>query len=87
MNGRSRLKGVPLVQQLAQVLIKKRKHNTMNYFETSETATLVAPRQRMYNDTNRANQILDALITTTSQQEYDEVTVEKLIREYESLMS
>ncbi len=35
----------------------------------------------------RAQQILDSLMEQTAQVEYDDVTVEKLINEYETLMA
>jgi hypothetical protein len=38
-------------------------------------------------DSQRAEQILNALIASTSQVDYDEVTVDQLIHEYERLMS
>jgi hypothetical protein len=48
--------------------------------------TYVSTASILQSPEDRANQILNALIQQTSQQDYDEVTVNKLIDEYESLL-
>jgi hypothetical protein len=54
------------------------------YFPETGNALNISTLQ---NPEIRASEILNALIVQTSQQDYDEVTVNKLIIEYESLRS
>ena len=51
-----------------------------------ESATVINGSEIHFVDGKRAEQILNALIVSTSQVDYDEVTIEKLISEYEQLM-
>ncbi|MEP7279555.1 MAG: hypothetical protein ABI813_12975 [Bacteroidota bacterium] len=62
-------------------------HKTLLRTDKPESATVVHNPTISNTNGQRANQILDALIIQTSQTDYDEVTVEKLIIEYQSLMS
>jgi hypothetical protein len=52
-----------------------------------ESITIVDNITRNTTDGQRLDQILQALIVQTSQVDYDDVTVEQLIHEYERLMS
>ena len=59
----------------------------MTRINLPESITVVNGFTATNIDSQRADQILNALIASTSQVDYDEITVDQLINEYERLLA
>ena len=74
-------------QNLAQELDKLSKSKFMTAYNLPELGTVSPGTSPAIDQIQRAEEIMNVLIQQTAQAEYDDITVDRLITEYYSLMA